>query len=141
MPGKEKLSMRKWIVWLVVFFWFLGGAPVQAETIEDYNGAYVLDHCTNEKDAFVRGFCLGYIRSLVDVVFDVEVYMVEKPRFCLGESPLKEWRKAILDWLRQDPGRLDLSARKVVLHALAEKFPCPQLETRNVPRSSSRPEP
>jgi len=97
-----------------------------AEPLPDYNGAYLIQHCYDGKDSFVRGFCLGYIRSVVDMVMDSEVYMVEKPRFCLGDTPLKEWRTAVIDWLKKRPAEFETSSRKVIIQALRDSFPCEQ---------------
>ena len=103
------------------------GRPAEAvPPLPDYNGAYLVQHCHNEDDSFVRGFCLGYIRSVVDLMMDSEVYMLEKPRFCLGDTPLKDWRTAVIDWLKKRPNEIHTSSRKVIVQALNENFPCEQ---------------
>ena len=84
------------------------GRPAEAvPPLPDYNGAYLVQHCHN-------------------LMMDSEVYMLEKPRFCLGDAPLKDWRTAVIDWLKKRPNEIHTSSRKVIVQALNENFPCEQ---------------
>ena len=117
--------MRWMAIAAAMCLFLLNGSPARAlEPLPDYTGLYLIQHCHNDKDAFVRGFCLGYIRSVVDLMMDSEVYTVEKPRFCLGDTPLKDWRGAVLDWIKKRPDEYHTSSRKVIVQALNESFPC-----------------
>jgi hypothetical protein len=115
---------RYWFAVTLCFLLAQQGPADAAEPQQDYNGTYLIQHCHDEKDSFVRGFCLGYIRSVVDLVMDSEVYMVEKPRFCLGDTPLKDWRTAVLDWLKKRPSEFHTSSRKIIMQALSDSYPC-----------------
>ena len=116
--------MRKIFIALGIICLLIQGVEAHAEEFQDYTGAYLIQHCNNEKDSFVRGFCLGYIRSVVDLVLDSEVYLQDTPRFCVGEAPLKEWKAVVIQWLKKHPRDFHTSSRKVIVTALTERFPC-----------------
>jgi Rap1a immunity proteins len=99
-------------------------------TSEAVSGGDLLDHC-NDKSTFHHGYCYGFIQgtieynALADYVL-LEKKMLKSPKNCIGSGvSLEKSVEVVIEYLKNNSGKLNQHAGNLVLLAIDEAFPCP----------------
>lgn len=106
----------------------------------------LLRYCTekNESKQNVKpNFCIGYIAGFLDtyVLTSALHGVTEKNRhFCLGSKgiPYGEAIRVAVDYMNAHPNLQNQSARRVLLMAFANRFPCNQMKQQQSKPNNDR---
>ena len=118
---------------LLMFFAFLlTASPVIADDIY-VHGEEILNACSNaikhmdkngESDAFQSGICWGYLTGANDM-HELMDHGEEAPHHCKPEGKsVSELARAVVEYLKTYPEKINNPAPMLVFDAYHEAFPC-----------------
>jgi hypothetical protein len=128
--------VKKLALLLVAVFLFVA-SPVMAESTHTFvSGEQLLQECSaiftsrsTQSEMINESKCISYIKGSYDFHQSLVKNNIIKPQFCKSyDVPLGKMIKAVINYLKENHEKRDLTASTIVTFSLSEAFPCSEPE-------------
>jgi len=111
----------------IIFVLILSLSPIRGFTNDD--GNFFLKSCESDSEAYLIGFCQGYIRAAwtsLSIKSDGKEIGSLLGICDPNEAITEQITKVITLWMNNNPNKLHYPAFKIFVTAMQEGFPCEQ---------------
>jgi hypothetical protein len=97
------------------------GAESRPTVQRMYTGGVMLSHCVD--DSPYLPVCFGYLSGVYDMHGVIAGPTADR-YFCAGRTNAVELRDLFVEYVSEDPRRVDLAAASLALNAFRRAYPC-----------------